>query len=210
MTPPALLDRRHVAIRQVVADHHALDPRLFGSVSRGEDTEDSDRDLLVDPAEGMSLFDIAAMRWKLHDLLGVKVDVVSARGLSDGHTGLTRRPHNKLRLDPYLQLIVEAIERIPGYTAGMTYDGYRESSITQDAEIRNLEVIGAACRNILRLYPDYAAEHASVPWRSPYEMRNALSHGYFDIDLGTAWTTIEVDLPAFDAQIRALPSDAPG
>lgn len=154
MTPPALLDRHRVAIRRVVADHHALDPRVFGSVSRGEDTEDSDRDLLVDPAEGMSLFDIGAMRWKLHDLLGVKVDVVSARGLSDGHPGLTRRPHNKLRLGLYLQHIVEAIERIPGYTADMTHDGYLESSITQDAVIRNPEVIGEACRNILRLHPD--------------------------------------------------------
>ena len=154
MTPPALLDRHRVAIRRVVADHHALDPRVFGSVSRGEDTEDSDRDLLVDPAEGMSLFDIGAMRRKLHDLLGVKVDVVSARGLSDGHPGLTRRPHNKLRLGLYLQHIVEAIERIPGYTADMTHGGYLESSITQDAVIGNPEVIGEACRNILRLHPD--------------------------------------------------------
>ncbi len=49
MTPSALLDRHRDAIRQVVADHRALNPRVFGSVSRGEDTEDSDLDLLVDP-----------------------------------------------------------------------------------------------------------------------------------------------------------------
>jgi hypothetical protein len=77
-----LLDRHREAIRQVIADHHAMNPRVFGSVSRGEDTEDSDLDLLIDPAEGMSMFDIGAMRWKLHDLLGIKVDVVSARGLA--------------------------------------------------------------------------------------------------------------------------------
>ena len=82
MTPSLRLDQHREAIRRVVADHHALNPRVFGSVSRGEDTEDSDLDLLVDPAEGMSLFDIGAMRWKLRNLLGIEVDVVSARGLS--------------------------------------------------------------------------------------------------------------------------------
>ena len=81
MTPSELLDRHRHAIRQVIADHRAFNPRVFGSTAVGEDTESSDLDLLVDPAEEMSLFDIGAMRWKLKDLLGIEVDVVSARGL---------------------------------------------------------------------------------------------------------------------------------
>ena len=81
MTPSLLLDRNRAAIREVVALHRAANPRVFGSIARGEDAEGSDLDLLIDPGQGMSLFDIGAMRWKLRDLLGIPVDVVSARGL---------------------------------------------------------------------------------------------------------------------------------
>lgn len=63
--------------------HRGLNPRVFGSVLHGKDTDNSDLDLLVEPAEGMSLFDVGAIRWKLHDLLGIEVDVVSPRALPD-------------------------------------------------------------------------------------------------------------------------------
>jgi len=83
MRPSVLLDQHRAAIRDIVAAHRASNPRVFGSVLHGEDTDASDLDLLVDPAEGMSLFDVGAIRWKLRDLLGVPVDVVSARSLPD-------------------------------------------------------------------------------------------------------------------------------
>ena len=83
MKPSALLDQHRAAIRDVVAMHRASNPRVFGSVLYGEDTEASDLELLVDPADGMSLFDVGAIRWKLRDLLGISVDVVSPRSLPD-------------------------------------------------------------------------------------------------------------------------------
>ena len=83
MKPSVLLDQHRAAIRDIVAAHRASNPRVFGSVLYGEDTDASDLDLLVDPADGMSLFDVGAIRWKLHDLLGVPVDVVSPRSLPD-------------------------------------------------------------------------------------------------------------------------------
>ena len=83
MRPSILLDQHREAIRQIVAAHRARNPRVFGSVLYGEDTEDSDLDLLVDPEDGMSLFDVGAIRWKLRDLLGIEVDVVSPRALPE-------------------------------------------------------------------------------------------------------------------------------
>jgi predicted nucleotidyltransferase len=83
MKPSELLARHRDAIRQVVAAHRASNPRAFGSAIRGEDTEDSDLDLLVDPDAGMTLFDIGAIRWKLHELLGISVDVVTPRALPE-------------------------------------------------------------------------------------------------------------------------------
>lgn len=49
---------------------------------------------------------------------------------------------------------------------------------------------------------------AEVPWRFAYEMRNALSHGYFTVDHTLVWQTIRADLPALRAQIAALQQQA--
>jgi uncharacterized protein with HEPN domain len=65
----------------------------------------------------------------------------------------------------------------------------------QDAVIRNLEIIGETSHNINKHYPDYAEQHASVPFAVAYEIRNALTHGYFKVDLEILWKTIELDLP---------------
>ena len=54
---------------------------------------------------------------------------------------------------------------------------------TQDAVIRNFEIIGEASRNIERHHPIFANEHSYLPFGFAYEMRNALSHGYFKVDL---------------------------
>ena len=76
---------------------------------------------------------------------------------------------------------------------------------TQDAVIRNLEVIGEACNNVTKNHPDFAAQHATVPWGFAYEMRNALAHGYFNVDLAIIWQTIQNDLPALKLKALALP-----
>ena len=70
--------------------------------------------------------------------------------------------------------------------------------------IRNIEVIGEACNNVAKNHPDFAAAHASVPWGFAYEMRNALSHGYFMVDLTIVWRTIQQDLPDLRSQIAKL------
>lgn len=56
-------------------------PRLFGSVIHGEDEEDSDLDLLVDPAPETSLLDLAKLQVALEDAMGIKVDVKTPRFL---------------------------------------------------------------------------------------------------------------------------------
>lgn len=75
---------------------------------------------------------------------------------------------------------------------------------TRDAVIRNLEVIGEACNNVTKNHPIFASEHSAVPWGFAYEMRNALSHGYFTVDHVIVWQTIQHDLPKLRSQILAL------
>ncbi len=83
MKPSLALETQREAIRHIVASHRARNPRVFGSVARGEDTENSDLDLLVDPTPDTSLLDIGAIRHELLVLLGVPVDVLTPKALPE-------------------------------------------------------------------------------------------------------------------------------
>jgi predicted nucleotidyltransferase len=71
------------AIRRIVECHHARNPRVFGSVAQGSDTEGSDLDLLIEPTPETTLFDIGAIRHELLELLGVQVDVLTPKALPE-------------------------------------------------------------------------------------------------------------------------------
>ena len=86
----------------------------------------------------------------------------------------------------------------------MNLAGFMADRKTCDAVIRNLEVIGEACNNIAKNHPDFAAQHAAIPWGFAYEMRNALAHGYFTVDLAIVWKTIQSDLPLLHEQVSVL------
>jgi len=84
MTLEELLKAKREEILRVCARYGAYNVRVFGSVARGEATEESDIDLIVDFEPGRSLLDHAGLWLELQELLGVRVDVVSSRGLK-GH-----------------------------------------------------------------------------------------------------------------------------
>jgi uncharacterized protein with HEPN domain len=109
-----------------------------------------------------------------------------------------------LRLPDYLGHILQAIERIHRYIEDLDEVSFLQDEKTQDAVIRNFEIIGEASNNIKRHHPEFAQKHPEVPLNFAYEMRNALSHGYFKIDLEVVWTTIHNDLPDLYALIRQL------
>lgn len=83
MKPSAAFHAHRDAIRRIVEAHHARNPRVFGSVAHGKDTDQSDLDILVDPTPDMTLFDIGAIRHKLLQLLDVPVDVLTPKALPE-------------------------------------------------------------------------------------------------------------------------------
>ena len=83
MKPSQALAAHRADIRRVVESHRACNARVFGSVAHGDDTEDSDLDILIDPTPETTLFDISAIRVELRKLLGVPVDVLTPNGLPD-------------------------------------------------------------------------------------------------------------------------------
>ena len=112
--------------------------------------------------------------------------------------------HDPQRLPDYLGHILEAIERIHAYVEDVDEAGFLASTIVQDAVIRNLEVIGEASRNIERAHPEFATAHPELPLALANDMRNALAHGYFKVDLEIVWKTIHNDLPVLYKQVQAL------
>lgn len=83
MKPSQALEQHREAIRRIVESHRAGNARVFGSVLSGDDAEDSDLDLLVDPSPQMTLLDIGAIRYELRELLGLEVDVLTPGALPD-------------------------------------------------------------------------------------------------------------------------------
>ena len=83
MKPSEALNSNREAIRRVVEAHRVCNVRIFGSVIHGDDTEESDLDILVDPTPDTTLFDIGAIRHELRKLLGVPVDVLTPNALPD-------------------------------------------------------------------------------------------------------------------------------
>jgi predicted nucleotidyltransferase len=77
VTAADALEQHRDEVRAIVLAHRATNPRVFGSALRGEATETSDLDLLVDRLPGMTLFDLARAMLELEQLLGVTVDLIT-------------------------------------------------------------------------------------------------------------------------------------
>ena len=83
MKPSRALELHRAEIREIVEQNHAKNARVFGSVANGDDTETSDLDLLVDPTEKTTLFDLARIQNYLQKLLRVSVDVLTPKEIPE-------------------------------------------------------------------------------------------------------------------------------
>ena len=114
---------------------------------------------------------------------------------------MTRDPQ---RLSDYLNHILEAIERIEEYVSDLDEIAFLGNKLVQDAVIRNFEVIGEASNNIEKRFPEFVAAHPELPLASAYQMRNAVAHGYFQVDFEILWKTIQRDLPGLHTKVEEI------
>jgi len=87
MRPSIALQENSDRIRTIIARYPVRNVRVFGSATRGDDLEGSDLDLLVDPTEQTTLFDLAGLKLELEALLGVGVDIATPGALRRGMSG---------------------------------------------------------------------------------------------------------------------------
>ena len=98
----------------------------------------------------------------------------------------------------FLDDIKEAASNIRKYTTDMSYDQFLGDRRTQDAVVRNFEIIGEAVRN---LPEDLKARHPDTPWKRISGFRDIMIHGYHRVDYEIVWNMINTTLPAFSTEI---------
>jgi uncharacterized protein with HEPN domain len=106
----------------------------------------------------------------------------------------------------YLDDILEAIHQIRTYVADRDEESFATDRKTQDAVIRNLEIIGEAAG---RLPEQIQKAGPDVDWRKIKGLRNILIHEYFGINLSIIWDVVESKLdPLEKACLRLLEEGA--
>lgn len=99
----------------------------------------------------------------------------------------------------------EALQRISLYRAGMDYDSFVKDIKTQDAVIRNLEILGEATKN---LSDELRSAHTEIPWKSLAATRDRLIHHYFGVNLDIVWHIVSVELPRVAEALPGVENEA--
>jgi predicted nucleotidyltransferase len=82
MRPSEALAKHREEVLEIISRYPVSNPRVFGSVARGEDVEGSDVDILVEPQLEVTTFaHLGALEQELSELLGHEVDVSTPGGL---------------------------------------------------------------------------------------------------------------------------------
>ncbi len=107
-----------------------------------------------------------------------------------------------MRKDPrvYLAHNLERAGRIEQYIRDGE-EAFLTDPKTQDAVIRNFEVIGEAAK---RVPDDYRARHPEIPWQLMAGFRDVLIHAYEGVDVRRVWAIATRDLPVVKAAIAAI------
>lgn len=101
----------------------------------------------------------------------------------------------------YLDDMISFTKKVLAYTDGFDQETFKTTSLTYDAAVRNLELIGEAATHI----PAFVREFATrIQWRQIVAIRNRLIHGYLGIDDDTLWSIIQDDIPPLLDELLSL------
>ena len=97
--------------------------------------------------------------------------------------------------------IKEAIGRINNYVGSLSYDEFLRDAKTQDAVVRNLEIVGEAAKNIS---DEFKKLHGLIPWKNLAGVRDRLIHHYFGVNFDVIWSIAKDDLPDLIAEFEKI------
>ncbi len=101
----------------------------------------------------------------------------------------------------YLIHISECIERIESYVAGKDRQEFFDSTLLQDAVIRNLQTMAESTQ---RLSDEAKESKPEIDWFKIAGFRNVLVHDYLGLDVQRVWNIVEKDLPALKQAIQRM------
>lgn len=101
----------------------------------------------------------------------------------------------------YLEDIQNCITRIQEYTYAMSLADFSDDTKTQDAVMRNLELIGEAAN---RLSDSFCQENPNFPIVEAVSLRNFLIHDYDEIDIKVVWKTLKEDIPSLNKEVEKI------
>ena len=102
---------------------------------------------------------------------------------------------------PYLKHILDSINDIEESTQGITKKEFNEIKDKKDANIKRIEIIGEAVKN---LSSSFRNRHPNIPWKDIAGMRDKLTHHYFGINLNNVWKVIREDIPSLKRDILKI------
>ena len=103
--------------------------------------------------------------------------------------------------EDYLKDILEAIDRAIQYVSNLDYSDFLSDTKTQDAVIRNIEIIGEAVKNIPQ---ELKAAHPDIAWKNMSGIRNKLIHEYFGVNTDIVWGVVKEDLQDLSKKIKVM------
>ena len=101
----------------------------------------------------------------------------------------------------YLLHIIGGLQKILDYTDGIEIGLFLTDQKTQDACIRQFEVIGEATK---RLSDTFRGQFVQVKWKRLAQMRDKLIHDYIDVDLEIVWQTITNDVTPTLIEVESI------
>jgi uncharacterized protein with HEPN domain len=108
----------------------------------------------------------------------------------------------QLRLNDYIEHMLEAAKTARGYTDEMEKAEFLSTRVIQQAVILNLIIIGEAAVQIETEFPEFASSRPAVPWKKLRGMRNRMTHGYFDTNLEIVWETVRHSLSELELALE--------
>ncbi|MFZ5341081.1 MAG: DUF86 domain-containing protein [Patescibacteria group bacterium] len=100
-----------------------------------------------------------------------------------------------------IQDIKEAIDRIMSYTSTMEYDDFLEDYKTQDAVIRNIEILGESAK---LLSDEIKEKYQNIPWKDIAGTRDKLIHDYFGVNIDIVWNIAKNEVPLLSTQLNDI------
>lgn len=107
------------------------------------------------------------------------------------------------RLHDLLRDVVEWGEEVASIIEGVERNQFLNERLVRLSVWKCIENVGEAAARILRLFPDFAADHPELELNEARAMRNQLTHGYDGVDFELVWVTANRSVPPMVDAARA-------